>query len=221
MICNLFGKWKTKDAKAVKMYSNIQEKKIEVQSQEFDYHMHGELVIFPAFVTLKISNPQKKYVYYQIKFYHFLQQNAIKSCKEQLFGNFFCIFTEFHIFIIHKKFIHHQLSYYNFLQQTTIKISRLEIYFYVVLQVFIMQKKYRHHQISNYLFLQQNAVKTPLLQTFILNLLVWKRLSYRKSIHLIKKPYEFYQKLYKLIGINAFFPIYFATNIYNIGKVWK
>ena len=56
------------------MYKNIHEKKIEGQSQEDNYHMYEELVIFPAFVILKIFNTQEKYIYHQIKFYDFLQQ---------------------------------------------------------------------------------------------------------------------------------------------------
>ena len=38
-------------------------KKLERKSQEFDYHMYEELVIFPAFVILKIFNTQEKYIY--------------------------------------------------------------------------------------------------------------------------------------------------------------
>ena len=49
-------------------------KKIEGQSQEYDYHMYEELVMFPAFVILKIFNTQEKHIYHQIEFYHFLQQ---------------------------------------------------------------------------------------------------------------------------------------------------
>ena len=56
------------------MHKNIHEKKIEGQSQEDNYHMYEELVIFPAFVILKIFNTQEKYIYHQIKFYDFLQQ---------------------------------------------------------------------------------------------------------------------------------------------------
>ena len=61
------------------MQKNIHEKKIEVQSEEYDYDVYEELVIFPAFVILKIIYTQEKYIYHQIKFYHFLQQNTIKS----------------------------------------------------------------------------------------------------------------------------------------------
>ena len=55
------------------------EKNFEAQSQECDYRMYEELVIFPVFVILKIFNTQEKYIYHQIKFHHFLQQNSIKS----------------------------------------------------------------------------------------------------------------------------------------------
>ena len=54
------------------MQKNIHEKKIEVQSEEYDYDVYEELVIFPAFVILKIIYTQEKYIYHQIKFYHFL-----------------------------------------------------------------------------------------------------------------------------------------------------
>ena len=36
--------------------------------------MYEELVMFPAFVILKIFNTQEKHIYHQIEFYHFLQQ---------------------------------------------------------------------------------------------------------------------------------------------------
>ena len=152
----MFGKRKAmkrcENGKNARQYTR---KKIEVQSQEHDYHMYEELVIFPAFVTLKIFDTQGKYIYHQMKFYHhFLRQNTFKSSKEQLLGNFFCIFTEFHMFNIHKKSIHHQLSYYHFLQQTTIEVSCLKNCFWVVFKIFIMCKIYIHHQISEYLFLQ-------------------------------------------------------------------
>lgn len=47
-------------------------KKIEGKFQEYGYHMYEELVIFPTFVILKTFNTQEKYIYHQIKFYHFL-----------------------------------------------------------------------------------------------------------------------------------------------------
>ena len=53
--------------------------KIEAQSQECNYLIHKQLMIFPAFVKLKIFNTQEKNIYHQIKLYHFLQQNTIKS----------------------------------------------------------------------------------------------------------------------------------------------
>ena len=37
-------------------------KKIEGQSQEYDFHMYEELVIFSAFVILRIFNTQEKYI---------------------------------------------------------------------------------------------------------------------------------------------------------------
>ena len=100
--------------------------------------MHEELTIFPAFVKLKIFNTQEKYIYDQIIFYYFLQQNTINFIRAITKKFLFYIFTEFYMFIIVKKFIRHQLSYYHFLITTTIKTSRLGIYFYVVSQIFIM-----------------------------------------------------------------------------------
>ena len=39
-------------------------KKTEAYSQGYDCHMYEELVIFPAFVILKIFNTQEKYTYH-------------------------------------------------------------------------------------------------------------------------------------------------------------
>ena len=108
--------------------------------------MHEELIIFPAFVKLKIFNTQEKYIHHQITFHYFLQEKTIKTWKEQSLRNFFCIFTEYYMFIIHKKFILPQLSYNHFLQQTALETSYLGIYFHVVSQIFIMQEIYTHYQ---------------------------------------------------------------------------
>ena len=120
--------------------------KIKAQFQGCKCHMHEELIIFPAFVKLKIFNTQEKYIYHQITFHHFLQQKTIKTWNEQLLRNFFRIFTEYHMFIFQKKVILTQLSYNHILQQTAMKTSYLGIYFHVVSQIFIMQEIYIHYQ---------------------------------------------------------------------------
>ena len=87
------------------------------------------------------------YIYHEIMFYYFLQQNTIKSWKEQLRGKIFSIFTEFDMLIIYKKFIHHQFIYYQFFPakyQKNMLLSNLLLCF---LRIFITQKKYIHHQI--------------------------------------------------------------------------
>ena len=114
--------------------------KIELQSQSCKYHMYEELIEVPALVTLKTPTIQEKYTYNQISFCHFLQQNIIKSWKEQLLRNFFCIFIISQMFISQEKFVHLHANHYYFLQETTKKTSikkttNNKTLFYIVLQV--------------------------------------------------------------------------------------
>ena len=54
-------------------------KKIVEQSQQSDYHMHEQPVIFPVFVKLKVFNTQERYIHHQVSFHHFRNIITIKS----------------------------------------------------------------------------------------------------------------------------------------------